>query len=766
MFGLVGISFGAVPLDGNLQQLFQTYCYDCHGLGSEEGGVQLDELTSDFDASSDLREWIRVWRNLRSHLMPPIDAVQPSAADRRKLLDGIEQEIFRLDPHNPDPGVVTLRRLNRDEYRFSILDWLGIDFDTDDMFPPDDTGYGFDTVADAMTLSPMLMEKYLDAAEGIAARAVHVDGPQMAERELRGDLFKSVDKSATAKRLDMDAPIEVSRRLGVHQPGEYVVRISLRVAGAMTATAQTARLAVVSNGQEVAHQQLGWDVRQSIDLEQQIRVNDDAWHLGFVLQPGDPPNEGEERLWVAIDKVRIVGPVDAPPSEYPPHYGRIFSEGSPTVDQGERAAYARRILQRLAERAFRGPVESSLLEGLVSLADIEAEGPQSFERGIARALVAILSSPRFLFRCESPVPKAGPPASIPVSEFVLASRLSYFLWRSLPDDTLFDLARRGRLRERLETQVERMIDDPRFDRFAASFVGQWLQVNNVESTFVNTRAILRNSQRNGFDGFNRELRDAIRSETTMFFAHLVRERKPPTELLTADYSFLNARLAELYGIAGVDGDELRYVSLADHAQRGGVLTQASVLIVTSNPTRTSPVKRGLFVLENLLGTPTPPPPPDVPAIEIVQQQMGRQATMRALMETHRSRVECASCHSRMDPLGLAMENYNALGMWRDKEHGQPLDTQGQLMTGETFSSARELAEVLSADRRDDFLRCLTEKMLTYALGRGLEYFDGPCVDEIVGRLKREDASMRTLIHEIIGSVPFQRMRTGQWEEHS
>ncbi len=761
--GLAAESAQASEFDAVARPLLESYCYECHGWGASEGGMPLDELIVDPPSPSNLSQWTRVWKNLRTHLMPPAEAAQPTDAERRMLIAEIERDVFQLNPQNPDPGVVTLRRLNRDEYRFSIRDWLGVDFDTDETFPPDDTGYGFDTVGDAMTLSAMLMEKYVAAAETIAAKAVYLGGPRIPVRKLQAGAFQNKDQTTTGERLDFDVPVTVSQPVEIDTAGTYQIVISLRVAGATRATAQIATLTLRSNGQEVAQQPLGWEVRESIKLESSIPLEAGTWNLALEMRPGDPPGESEERLWARIDRVRMIGPVDAPPSAYPARYFRIFSEGPPPDDPGQRTAYARRIVRRLAERAFRGPVEPQLLDGLLELADGGAIGPQSFERGVACALVAILASPRFLFHVEPPASPEGPPGSAPIPEFALAARMSSFLWRSLPDEVLSDLAQRRALRSAWSAQVDRMIDDPRFDRFAESFVGQWLQVHDVESTFVNTRAILGNSELAGPDWFNQSLRDSIRQETTAFFAHLVRASRKPTELLTADYSFLNARLATLYGIEGVEGDALRLVSLTDHPHRGGLLTQASVLIVTSNPTRTSPVKRGLFVLDNLLGTPTPPPPPNVPTLDTVKRQVGHNASMRELMQSHREQAECASCHARMDPLGLALENYNALGMWREEEHGQPLDTQGQLMTGEAFSSAQELAEVLSTKRREDFLRCLTEKMLTFALGRGLEYFDGPCVEHIVCRLQEEDATMRTLIHEVIRSVPFEKMRTGHWE---
>ncbi len=407
---------------------------------------------------------------------------------------------------------------------------------------------------------------------------------------------------------------------------------------------------------------------------------------------------------------------------------------------------------------FRRPLDEPTLDRLVELAvPLERQPQPTFEQGIADALTAILVSPRFLYRAEVQVQPDDPRRIVPLDEFALASRLSYSLWSSLPDDPLFDLARRKRLRSQLIEQVDRMLDDPRSERFVENFVGQWLQTRDVESFNVDAQRVLglaKNESANRI--FSRSVRKALREETETLFSHVLHEDLSVLDLLTAEYTFLNEPLAKFYGIEGVDGDQMRKVSLSNDDHRGGILTHGSILLVTSNPTLTSPVKRGLFVLENLLGTPPPPPPPNVPPLDSAATGSRRKLTLRQLMEVHRRDALCASCHARMDPIGLALEEYNALGQWRDRDLGKPIDTAGQLITGEKFADVRELGRVIANQRRGDFYRCLSEKLLTYAIGRGMEYYDAPTIDGLVDGLERDGGKMRTLIHGIVSSAAVRK----------
>jgi uncharacterized protein DUF1592/uncharacterized protein DUF1588/uncharacterized protein DUF1585 len=406
-------------------------------------------------------------------------------------------------------------------------------------------------------------------------------------------------------------------------------------------------------------------------------------------------------------------------------------------------------------------------------------------------MAAVLASPRFLFRLEEPMDAAGRYAL--VDEWSLASRLSYFLWSTMPDEQLTQLAARGELRKNLEAQVTRMMQDPRAKALSVNFTGQWLETRDVDGLSSNTREIairdageeatlaaLRAAFQSGnqaeakrlakqvdeivkargeweLDG---ELRSAMRRETSMYFEHVIAENRPVTELITSDYAFVNDKLALLYGLPGVEGPELRLIRLPAGSPRGGVLTQASTLIVTSNPDRTSPVKRGLFVLANFLGTPPPPPPANVPALEASEKHVdGHEPTLRESLAMHRENPACSSCHNRMDPIGLAFENFNALGQWRDTERRQPILAPGKLITGETFNSVNELKQILATGHRRDFYRTLADKLMTYALGRGTEYYDVETIDGIVGDMEKADGRFSSLLMGIIDSTPFQKMRT-------
>jgi hypothetical protein len=442
----------------------------------------------------------------------------------------------------------------------------------------------------------------------------------------------------------------------------------------------------------------------------------------------------------------------------PPNFYRFFTRDAPPAGP-ERTAYAREVLGRFAGRAFRRPADERTIDRLVAIAEEAYAKPgASAEQGLARAMVAVLASPRFVFRVEQTEPVEAGELIAPVDEHALAARLSYFLWSSTPDDELLGLAARGRLRQYLPAQVKRMLADWRADALTENFVGQWLQARDAEGISIDARSVLArdSGQEKELQKHMEELaafrarlatdpqapvtfrpriprptveldgslRAAMRREAEMFFAHMIREDRPILDLLDSDYTFLNEKLAKHYGVPDVQGDEMRRVALPANSPRGGVLTMGAVLAVTSNPTRTSPVKRGVFILDNILGTPTPPPPPDIPELEEAEKGFGdREPTMREVMEIHRSNPLCSSCHARMDPLGLALENFNAMGMWRERERNQPIDAAGRLASGETFDGVRELKRVLKDDRRQDFYRCLTEKMLTYALGRGMEYND-------------------------------------------
>ena len=668
---------GAAAFHQNIRPILETYCFDCHADGVNKGNVAFDAFKSDQAVLDDRDLWFKALKMLRAGLMPPPKKPRPAPGQRQQIVHWIKRDVFGLDPRNPDPGRVTLRRLNRAEYRNTIRDLLGVDFDALSEFPPDDTGYGFDNIAEVLTLPPILLEKYIAAANRIVAQAVPTTIPVVREE---------MDKGNPARR---------------------------------------------------------------------------------------------------------------------PNYERFFPKPVPR-DPPARRAYARELLQSFAGNAFRRPPDPATLGRLVNLAEsVYAGGNKSFEAGIAQAMVAILASPEFLFRAETVEPGTDKQTFPLIDEYSLASRLSYFFWSSMPDEELLRLAGEGMLRKNLSAQLDRLLKDPRSKAFVENFAGQWLRARDIETIPIEARVVLAREESPSPEAMRRrqrfrELRDkpedqltsaereelaairarfrhsqerpvgeelsgklryAMRLETERTFAYVLHQDRSLLELLDSDYTFLNERLARHYGITNVSGDEMRLVELPPDSPRGGVLTEGTVLVASSNPTRTSPVKRGVFILDNILGTPVPPPPPNVPPLEAANQGLtNRPPTLRETLAAHRENALCSSCHSRMDPLGLALENFNALGMWRQSEFSQPIDASGRLATGEEFSNFKDLKRLLVENHAEDFYRTLTEKLLMYALGRGLEYYDVETVDQIVDRIKKAGGRSSALWAGIVESAPFQRTR--------
>ncbi|HUS37248.1 MAG TPA: DUF1592 domain-containing protein, partial [Verrucomicrobiae bacterium] len=403
------------------------------------------------------------------------------------------------------------------------------------------------------------------------------------------------------------------------------------------------------------------------------------------------------------------------------------------------------IISRFAKRAFRRPVAKDEVDRLTTLYAMARKDGDSFERSIKVALSAVLISPHFLFRGEIQPEPDNPRAVHPINEFALASRLSYFIWSTMPDDRLFELAEKKTLRKNLAAEITRMLKDPRARALVDNFANQWLQIRNLASMTPDPKL---------YPGWDNELRDSMRKETEMFFENLMRENRSVLELIDANYSFLNERLARHYGVDGVKGSEFQKVVFKDN-KRGGILTQGSILTITSNPTRTSPVKRGKWILENIVGSPPPPPPPDVPELEEAKEAKG---SLRERMEKHRENAMCASCHARMDPIGFGFENYDGVGKWRDKDGAYSVDAGGKLLSGEDFRDAGELKKILADKKRDEFLQCLASKMLTFALGRGMEYYDRPSIDGIVKRMSKNQYRFSALVEGVVNSPAFQLRR--------
>ncbi|MBX3733989.1 MAG: DUF1592 domain-containing protein [Verrucomicrobiae bacterium] len=804
-FGVAGFLMASeTEFAAKVQPLLANYCYDCHGDGAAKGNVTFDGFKSHTERTRDTDFWLNVLRNLRAEVMPPAKKERPTADELAWIERWIKSDVFKLDPLNPDPGRVTLRRLNRVEYQNTIRDLMGVEFRAFEEFPPDDTGYGFDNIGDVLATSPLLLEKYMDAAETIVSQAVPVVSRVVAEQRAGGGEFKSADGKTDARSISFYQAATVSRVFQAAQPGEYRLVLDANVSGAFDFDPGRMKLTVRLGDEILLEEEHKWQDGRKVNHEFTRELPAGEHRVSLNLEPLVPEEQKKTRVDFRLRSVTLQGPLAPEQWVHPPNYDRFFTRDEPPTDPAERRGYAGEILDRFASLAFRRPVEERTVTRLTGIAEDEYSRPgRTFEAGVARAMVAVLASPRFLFRTEGVEPESAAGRHPNLDEYSLASRLSYFLWSTMPDGELFDLAARGELRKHQTAQVHRMLADRRAGQFVENFVGQWLLARDVEGISINERSVLAresapdreqeklrarfaalrdlpaeqltSEQQEELEAlrasFRRrrgptvelttELRRAMRRETEATFEHVLREDRQITELIDANYAFLNEPLAGHYGVPDVSGEDFRKVALPPDSPRGGVLTQGSVLVVTSNPTRTSPVKRGVFLLDQILGTPAPPPPADVPDLEEAEKEFkDREPTLRETLERHRSQALCKSCHDRMDPLGLALESFNALGMWREMERGHPVDPGGVLITGERFADIRELKRILATERRLDFYRCLTGKLMTYALGRGIEFYDTQAVDDIVARLQREDGRFSALLLGVIESAPFQKRRAG------
>lgn len=774
--------------------ILQKRCYDCHGDGAHKANIAFDTLTTKDQILHNPQLWLKVLRNTRSHIMPPPSEDQPTLAEQQALEQWIKTGGFGLDLDQPDPGRVTAHRLNRIEYKNTIRDLMGVNFETKDAFPDDDSGYGFDNIADVLNMSPLLMEKYLTAAQTVVAKAVptvtrvpmvetagvedfkYPDGTATVGKIIRGSGLGADGTLAIAMPYPKEASI--SHVFDVKQAGDYRIVLEENFRGDFSFNPQRAVVTVSVDDKQVSEKEHGWESNNDVDDVYAVHWEPGLHTISTAIKPSatlgkGTAGRGADNLY-NIKKVRLEGPLDPAKWVHPANYTRFFTRDEAPSDAAGRRAYAKEIFTAFTSKAYRRGAPEESIDQLTDIAEKFYTVPgTSFESGIAQAMVAALSSPRFLFRVDRPVSTAGNGASADVDDYSLASRLSYFLWSTMPDDELFKLAATGTLRANLNAQVKRMLADSRSAAFVENFTGHWLQTRLVTTVPLNPREIMAREGvttggggrgRGGFGGggagtVSDALREASKEEAEKYFEYVLREDRSVDEFLASDYTFLNETLASAYKINDVKGTEMRKVTLPPGDARGGILTMGSVLMVTSNPTRTSPVKRGKWILENILAAPTPPPPPNIPALEDSKpKDESHVPTLRETLAIHREDAMCASCHNRMDPLGLALENFNALGQWRAEEYKQKIDPSGQLATGEKFSDIAELKKVLITRHKLEFYRCLTEKLLTYALGRGVEYYDVPTVDKIVADLDRNHGAFSSLLKGVIESVPFQQQR--------
>ena len=764
--------------------IVSSYCVTCHNDRLKTGGLVLDPSAL-ADVPAHAETWEKVVRKLRAGLMPPPGMPRPPAEALAGLVGALEDELDRAAAASPNPGRPMLHRLNRAEYANAIRDLLHLQVDTATLLPPDDSAYGFDNVADVLGVSPSLQERYLAAASKISALAVgdvHIP-PSSETYRVRQDLSQNqhieglplgtIGGIRLTHFFPVDATYDIKTTLyrtnlnivrGLEYPNEFEIAIDGRPVHR-----------VMIGGQEdlAALFEKPTDTGDAVEARMRAKIPVTAGsHEVTVTFIGNLAVEDTQRLqtflrssadnfdWTGrphIQTVAIAGPFGATSPGNSESRAEIFS-CQPGATMTE-ARCARQILSRLARRAYRRPVADADLKPVLQFYD-EGREKGSFDAGIARGLERILASPLFVFRVESdpPSPSASarqvPPSASArqapaglvyrISDVELASRLSFFLWSSIPDDELLGLAEQGRLRNELvlTKQIDRMLADPKADALITNFAGQWLQLRNVRSVQPNSDL---------YPDFDDTLRQSLRRETELLFDSIVREDRPVLDLLTADYTFVNERLARHYGIPGVYGSRFRRVPVKEDARRG-LLGHGSILALTSHAERTSPVLRGKWVLDNLLGLPVPPPPADVNTN--LQQSADAARTLRAQMEAHRSSPVCASCHRVMDPIGFALENFDVVGAWRSREPGGAIDASGQLADGTKINGVVELRKAILA-RPELFVSTMTEKLLIYAIGRGLDAYDMPTVRRIVAEAKRDNYQFSSIVRGIIHSTPFQ-----------
>lgn len=753
-----------------LHPFLADYCFGCHGREKARGDLNLERFGQDpaYAANRDL--WEKVRDAIESREMPPEGKKQPGEVARVEVVQYLDGEFERVDDAMPaSPGRVTLRRLNRNEYRNTIRDLLGIDFDAHSQFPNDESGYGFDNIGDVLSLPPMLLEKYLAAAEAIATRAIVTEDPALKRvRRIPARAFTTqADAVSTVEEevWGFYREGEITTQQDFAAAGDYLLR--LRAYGEQ-AGPELPRMGVRFDGREIHVQPVRATAEKGETFEVKVRVDAPGTHRLGVAYLNNFNSDGDRNVY--LQAFEVVGPLGGAPEEYPESHRRVLPQ---RVVPGREQQTAEEALRAFASKAFRRPATQAEVQRLAGFVEMARKDGASFEEGVRLAVQAVLVSPHFLYRWEldpegrNRGAESGPDnlklgdGGLPIrelSDYELASRLSYFLWSSMPDDALFARAERGELRqpEVLESEVRRMLRDPRCRELVRNFGGQWLQIRNLEAAEPDVTL---------FPGWGPELREAMRRETELFLRAVMDEDRSIRDLVDADFTFVNERLARHYGLDGVQGEDFRRVPLPAGSGRGGVITMGSVLTITSVPTRTAPVLRGKWIMEQILGTPPPPPPPNVPPVE-TGEAASKSATLRQRLELHRSKPDCLACHQKMDPLGFALENFDGIGAWRDKDGPHPIDNAAELPGGRKFEGARGLKEILV--KGEEFPRALASKMLTYALGRGLEFQDRRAVRQIVDSLAAEDYRFSALVMGIVRSEPFRKRQLGpsNHEQHA
>ncbi|MEP7310852.1 MAG: DUF1592 domain-containing protein [Acidobacteriota bacterium] len=755
------------------------YCVTCHNERTKTGGLTLDSLDiSSVSGGADV--WEKVVRKVRVGMMPPQGAPRPDPETAHALVSYLTTALDRASAAKPNPGRGLIHRLNRVEYANAIRDLFVLDVDTSSMLPPDDAAYGFDNIADALGMSPILLERYLTAADKITSLAVGDPETQTAGQTFR--IRQDASQDTHIEGLPVGTTGGILANVTLPLDGEYTfgIRLFRTNLGVVRGLEYAHQLEFTVDGERVHLSGIGGDEDFKANLKNMTKAGDDVEKRAAFRMP---LKAGPHTITVAflerttavnplrlqpfirssndtldtighphLDTFTLTGPFNPTgPGDTPSRRQIFFCRPSKPADE---EACARRIITTFAGRAYRGMTGPGDIERLMEFYQTGRKGG-SFERGIQMALDRTLASPKFIFRVERDPAGLAPGTAYRVSDLELASRLSFFLWSSIPDDQLLQVARQGTLHTPavLNQQVRRMLSDPKSQSLVDNFAGQWLYLRNLKNLQPNS---------NEFPDFDHNLRTALETETELFFQSIMREDRNVLDLMTADYTFLNERLAQHYGVPGVKGSHFRRVTLADDARKG-LLGKGAILMVTSHADRTSPVVRGKWILDNLLNAPPPPPPPVVPPLNESAIREGKVLTMRERMEEHRKNPVCAACHKLMDPIGLSMENFDAVGAWRTRDGGtlgSPIDASGELLDGTKVNGVVTLRQALVRNP-EIFVGTVTEKLLTYALGRGLGYYDMPTVRAIVRDAAAHDNRFSSIVLGIVNSMPFQKRTVTQ-----